>query len=106
MNDFEEIDGDSLICPYCKSEESDMWEERANDGQKTCYDCGKKFNWERRTDVEYITKCNCEDNGEEHDYDESNNWSINSGNTEEEIKLCDCKRCSHYKVLRRKKEGA
>jgi hypothetical protein len=104
MEDFERRDGSAIICPYCGAENCDAWERRSEEGVDDC-DCGKKFRWKRETSVEYISNADCLLNKEEHDYDDSCDWLSNKDNTEEEFRVCQCKKCSDYKIERRAKQN-
>jgi hypothetical protein len=109
MSDFERRSGSSIICPYCDAEYGDAWEKRQDEGTQVCDDCGKKFNWERRVDVEYITIADCLINDEQHEYEDKDYWVIDmpstscliSLNKQEEFRIRNCKKCTDYIVERR-----
>lgn len=94
MKNFEERHGDSIICPYCKEEQGDMWEVREDEGIEECPKCSKKFYWRRRVEVEYITNADCELNNEKHNFIEPNEWMKHSEGYE--FKICECSKCSEY----------
>lgn len=55
-----------IVCPYCGYESGDSWE-CSDDGEITCSDCSKKFNYVRNTSVNYSSsKIDCGDG--KHDY--------------------------------------
>jgi len=92
----EQRNGDSAICPYCKYDHGDMWENRDEESHMTCDGCGKKFNWRRRVTVEYITSCNCKDNNEEHDFEIEDR--LIKTKDEEEFRINQCNKCTQYEV--------
>ena len=106
MTDFEVFDGNAIVCPHCGVRNEDAWEIRAESGIKEC-ECGKKFHWERRVDVEYHTKADCKYNNEEHDFDTDDDWYTNEEEPTQEFRVNNCKKCSQYTIDRRlkKKEG-
>lgn len=97
-------DTSNLICPYCGTEEGDMWEERENSGTRTCEDCGKKFTWEREVTCEYIGTSDCKDNGEEHDFEEDD-WLEYKENPSQEFTVNNCNKCCQYEVKQKNKDG-
>jgi hypothetical protein len=101
MGNFERRNSSSIICPYCDAEYGDAWEKRQDEGTQVCEDCGKKFNWERRVDVDYITVADCLINNEEHDFKTTEFWVSSKDNPNEEFRILNCKKCVEYEVERR-----
>jgi hypothetical protein len=67
-----EIDGDNVLCPYCKAVCGD-WESFNSEGYETetksfeCESCGKKFEGRRVVTIDYRTEKDCKLNGEKHE---------------------------------------
>lgn len=56
--DMELIHNDEMVCPYCKTEQSDSWEYLMNDnedGTAECGECGKEFKWHADHSTTYDT---------------------------------------------------
>lgn len=45
----------NIICPYCRFEDKDSWEEEENEGKKECPDCEKEFEFIRNVTIDYTT---------------------------------------------------
>lgn len=103
MGDFQREDGYAIICPYCGARDDDAWEHRCESGIITCWEdsCGKKFYWERRTTVEYITKADCKLNNLEHDFEDLQHWIKDNSNPKQEFQVRDCRNCDEYIVEKR-----
>jgi uncharacterized Zn finger protein len=100
---FEERDNNALVCPYCQARDDDAWELRSEEATIKCWECGKVFRWKRETSVEYITNADCSLNGEEHSFEENDDWTTIDREPNKEFKICNCKKCSEYEVERRDK---
>lgn len=66
----DQIDSDSIICPYCRHEcyqpEGESYSE--NEIEEECEECEKKFYSCQSFSVDHHTRGDCKLNGEEHDY--------------------------------------
>lgn len=49
---------DELTCPYCGEEFTDSWELADEDDEMECYECGKRFTYERVTEISYTSRRN------------------------------------------------
>ena len=59
-----------IVCPYCGEEVGDSWEFQDECGELECYECNKKFHWNRIITVEYCTSADCHDNDVKHNWSE------------------------------------
>ncbi len=100
---FKREDPNEIICPYCDYSQGDMWEVKETEGLEKCPECDKMFKWERHTEVEYRTECNCEDNNEEHEFYECGSWIEDEKESNQEFQICHCIKCSEYKANKRDK---
>ncbi len=55
MNEFETYGEDEVTCPYCETQVGDSWELGGDEGERECYECGKKYEWYRNVSVDYST---------------------------------------------------
>lgn len=57
--DIELYGNDEMVCPYCKSEQSDSWEylmHNKESGTAECGTCLKTFHWEAIHSTTYTTQ--------------------------------------------------
>ena len=65
----DQVDSNSVICPYCKHEYQPDGESYSEDEiEDECDGCEKKFYSHQSFSVDHHTRGDCELNGEEHDY--------------------------------------
>ena len=63
----EEMDGNNIICPYCRHEYQPEGEDFGEDERiEECEDCGSKFYHHDEVTYEHHTRPDCEINGEDH----------------------------------------
>lgn len=94
----------NVICPYCGAEDNDSWERREECGDEECWDCGKKFRWNRDCRVTYDTKQLCEQNEIEHDWKYFDH-TTDSTRPDLRCKGKRCENCDEYVFDREEKDA-
>lgn len=73
MDEIDATNTGEITCPYCGFEYGDSQEFLSGgeeDDIETCEECGKKFHWSRSICVDYNSKKLCEENNDEHNWEE------------------------------------
>jgi len=93
MSDYtDEIDGDNVICPYCKHEYQPDHEDFSEDERtEECSNCGKFYHIHQSFSVDHHSEPDCKLNGEKH------KWVpiiLRSGRVHDFCDVCD--KCRPY----------
>ncbi len=95
----------NIICPYCGYEEFDSWEYNDDEGEIECPYCEKKFYYKRSITIKYTTTSNCEDNDEDHEWNEweyieiDKNWRDEILEEVNDFYMRKCKKCDEQDFM-------
>ena len=95
----------NIICPYCGDEIEDSWQYDDDEDEIQCEYCNKIFHYERHTTIKYTTTSNCNDNNEDHDWDEwdyitiDKNWKDEIPAEIADFYMRKCKKCDEQDFM-------